>query len=172
VRLTLMRHAMAAVHGPWSDVDRPLTPDGEEQAHQAARGLRCLELDLQKIQCSPANRCRTTARIVAETLGFRPQDVEVVESLSLSTSLSQLIENLAAQEAKSSLLWVGHQPVLERFASILLLGDAPLPLQLLPASCLGLYCSFRDAQPHASLLWMMRSHELGLLRCPESDGAS
>lgn len=162
---------MAAVHGPWSDADRPLTPEGAEQAHAAARGLRCLELDLHTIQCSPATRCRQTAHLVAETLGLRAQDVEVVEALSLTTSAAQLLDALSRQEAKASVLWVGHQPVLERFVSFLLLGEVALPLQMLPASCLGLHCTFRDAQAVASLLWMMRSHELGMLRCAENDGA-
>jgi phosphohistidine phosphatase SixA len=159
---------MAAVQGPWSDADRPLTAEGEEQAHAAARGLACLELDLQVIQCSPALRCRHTAQIVAQTLGFPEQAIEVVEALSLTTSMATLQGSLPQAESPKSVLWVGHQPVLERFAARLLWAGAALPLQIHPAACMGLHCRFRDATPHATLLWFMRSHELGLLRCREN----
>ncbi len=165
VRLILMRHAMAAVHGSWSDTDRPLTAGGEEQAQQSANGLACLDLKVAKILSSPATRCRSTADIVANTLRVPAADLQIVDGLSLGTSLSNAVELLQLGGKQGTVLLVGHQPVLERLASTLLLGDVELPLQMTPASCIVLHCNLRQVQPAAVLLWFMRSYELGMLRC-------
>jgi phosphohistidine phosphatase len=163
MRLFLMRHALAALSGPWSDADRPLTPDGERQAVESAQGLACLQLGVQHIQCSPAERCRRTAEIVAEELGLSADQVTVSDALSIGTSLPRTLHELRGRK-EANLLWVGHQPVLERLTSRLLLGEAVLPFQLLPAACLGMHCRFRNEEVRASLLWFLRSDELSLLR--------
>lgn len=170
MRLLLMRHALAAVSGPWSDADRPLTAEGEIQAEESAQGLGCLDLGIERIQCSPARRCRHTAEIVAAGLGVAPDRVEITESLAIGTSLPRVVQQLHGS-ADRTLLWVGHQPVLEQLASLLLLGEGVLPLHLLPAACLGLHCRFRNGEPRASLLWFLRNDELALLRPPGSPRA-
>jgi len=172
VRLILMRHAMAAIRGPWSDADRPLTADGEEQAQQSANGLACLDVNVEKILCSPAVRCRSTAEIVAKTLGVSPANQTIVDALSLGTSLAQVVDLLQLSGKRGTVLWVGHQPVLERLTSTLLLGEAELPLQLTPAACIGLHCNLRQPQASAVLLWFLRSHELGMLRCEPTEPGS
>ena len=162
--LILMRHAMAAIRGPWSDADRPLTADGEVQARQSANGLACMDLQVAKIFCSPAVRCRSTADVVAARLGIAAANFQVTGALSLGTSLANVGDLLQMGGKRGTILWVGHQPVLERFASTLLLGDGDLPLQLTPAAGLGLHVDLRQDPPVAVLLWFMRSHELGMLR--------
>jgi phosphohistidine phosphatase len=162
-----MRHALAALSGPWADADRPLTAEGEQQAREAARGLACLQLGVQRIQSSPAERCHHTAQIVAETLALPADQVDVSEALSIGTTLPRVVQELR-HRTEDTVLWVGHQPVLEQLTSLLLLGEGVLPLQLLPAACLGIHCRFRDGEPHASLLWFLRSDELALMRPPDA----
>ena len=169
VRLILMRHAMAAMRGPWADADRPLTSDGEEQAQQSATGLACLDLQVSNILCSPATRCRSTADIVASTLGIASGNFRATDALSLGTTLANVVDLLQMGDTGATVLWVGHQPVLERFAATLLFSEGEFPMHLTPAACLGLHCNLRDPPPAAVLLWFMRSHELGMLRCDSSN---
>ena len=70
VQLYIMRHGIALPHGTpgMSDDDRPLTPEGEQRVRQIARGLKELDLKLERIVTSPLPRAFRTAEIVASVL--------------------------------------------------------------------------------------------------------
>ena len=78
--LYILRHGIAVEPGTPGipDDERPLTPKGEKRMRQIARGLRKLDLKLDRIVTSPLPRARATAEIVADVLDARdrPGDLE------------------------------------------------------------------------------------------------
>ena len=104
--LILWRHAEAL---DWvlgcDDMQRGLTPQGEKQA---ARMADWLDRQLPKgarIWVSPARRAEQTAQALGRKYKLRP-------ALAPGASASQLLELVQWRDANTTVLVVGHQPML------------------------------------------------------------
>lgn len=104
--LILWRHAEAL---DWvlgcDDMQRGLTPQGEKQA---ARMADWLDRQLPKgarIWVSPARRAEQTAQALGRKYKLRPE-------LAPGASASQLLELVQRPDANTTVLVVGHQPML------------------------------------------------------------
>jgi len=125
VYLYLVRHAVAHKRDPelWpDDVDRPLTPEGEEEFGGAARGLGRIVPEVETLLSSPYERAWRTAEILAEQAGWpEPQRFPALEP---DTPPEKVVLALETHTGKSSIALVGHRPCLHELAVYLLTGDA------------------------------------------------
>jgi phosphohistidine phosphatase len=104
--LVLWRHAEAEDAAPaGDDLARELTRRGLEQAERSAQWLaRHLPRDA-RILCSPARRCRQTAKALGRSCQVAPE-------LSPGGSADELLRAAGWPDAGSTVLVVGHQPTL------------------------------------------------------------
>lgn len=118
-RLYLLRHGIAVPHGApdIADDERPLTAKGEKRARQAARGLRRLGIQLERIVTSPLPRAFKTARITAEVLGLN-ESLEASEELRAEHS-AESIRDWLKTRADECLMIVGHNPAFEELTALL-----------------------------------------------------
>lgn len=115
--LFLARHGKAEVGV--DDATRRLSAEGEMAVQGLAEQLARLDAPPLSIEHSPLVRARETAEIVSKRLG-----VPIVESSDLlpDSDVHEVRERLHA-EGPESVMLVGHNPFMERFAALLLLED-------------------------------------------------
>ncbi len=118
-----MRHGVAVEREEWNgdDFHRPLTPKGHDKTREAARGLASLCPPPTLIATSPKVRALQTAELVCGAWKKSPP-LEIWPELA-EDDFETLLTKLRALEA-STIVLVGHEPNLSRFASLLLTGDA------------------------------------------------
>ena len=121
--LTLVRHAKSS----WQDSsvpdrERPLNRRGEHDAPLMGQRLITAGIRPSLIICSPAVRAWSTAKILAQEIGYPIEFLQRENGLYLA-SLEQLLDVLVAQDAEfNNLLLVGHNPGLTAFANYLVPG--------------------------------------------------
>ncbi len=124
IELYIVRHGIAVDHGAPDipDDDRPLTPKGEKRMRQIARGLRRLDLTLDRIVTSPLPRARATAEIVAEELDAEDM-LETADILRAGTDAATIMQWLR-ERTEDRLMIVGHNPALSDLITLLVLGSS------------------------------------------------
>ena len=118
--LTLVRHAKSS----WkdrtlTDRERPLNKRGKNDA--PVMGKRIAEAGIRPslIVSSPAVRAWTTAKVVAEAIGYPLEFLQREDALYLA-SLDNWLDVVAAQDdGFNSLMLFGHNPGLTDFANFL-----------------------------------------------------
>lgn len=120
--LYIVRHGIAAPPGTPGipDVERLLTAKGEKRIRQVARGLRKLDLKLDRIVTSPLPRARATAEIIADVLDSR-KFLEISNVLQTGSSAAT-VERWLRERTDDRLMIVGHNPTLSDLLSLLVLG--------------------------------------------------
>jgi phosphohistidine phosphatase len=108
-----MRHAKSSWgDGSLADFDRPLNERGLKTAPLVGRFMRKQKLRPGLVVCSPAERARQTATLVAEAAGLLAPlrfDERIYEATS-----ARLVEVVSqVEEGVEELLLVGHNPGLE-----------------------------------------------------------
>lgn len=117
-KLILVRHAKAS-HGGMRDRSRPLASAGIDQARRVAVAIGdLLDGQVPIVVSSPAVRARTTATIIAETVG-----APVQEFSELYVGDEDDVVRLATQFASASTIIVGHSPIIPIAASLIAAGD-------------------------------------------------
>ena len=118
--LTLVRHAKSSWNDPTlTDRQRPLNTRGERDAPKMGKRIVNHGIRPSLIISSPAARAWTTARIIAQEIGYPAEFLQREDSLYLA-SLDDLLAVVAAQDnGFNSLLVVAHNPGLTEFANFL-----------------------------------------------------
>src|SRR5689334_8409983 len=107
MKLYLLRHGIAADHGPdGTDTSRPLTSEGMEKVRRAARGMERLGMKVDVLLASPLVRARQTAEIVAREFKLH---VQSADELAPGCDADRLLE-LLRQCATERVMVVGHEP--------------------------------------------------------------
>jgi phosphohistidine phosphatase len=124
----LLRHGIAVSHGTPDipDDERPLTPEGEKRMRQVARGLKRLDLKLDRIVTSPLPRALKTAQIVAEVLGMEDL-LETNDALRAGRDASS-IRDWVHTRPEQSLMLVGHNPAFNELVGLLVTGEPGVPI--------------------------------------------
>jgi len=124
--LYILRHGIAVEPGTAGipDDERLLTKKGEKRMRQIARGLRLLDLKLERIVTSPLPRARATAEIVADELDAR--ELLEVSNVLQTGAAAATIQRYLRDRAEDRIMIVGHNPTLSDLVSLLVLG-APQP---------------------------------------------
>lgn len=121
--LTLVRHAKSS----WkdtslSDRDRPLNKRGKRDAPEMGRRIVAAGIRPSLIVSSPAVRAWTTARIIADEIGYPREFLQRDNGLYLAT-VNGILDVIVAQDVGfSSLMLVGHNPGFTDFANYLVPG--------------------------------------------------
>jgi phosphohistidine phosphatase len=125
--LYILRHGIAVDPGTpgIADDDRPLTPKGRKRMREIARGLRRLDLRLDRILTSPLPRASATAEIVADALGARDR-LEVADVLRAGAG-APAIRDWLRQRTEGRLMIVGHDPALTDLIALLVCGGGDSP---------------------------------------------
>lgn len=118
--LTIVRHAKSSWKNPGlSDRDRPLSGRGKRNAPEMGRRMRKHGIRPSLIISSPAKRAWSTAKIVAEEIGYPREFLQREDGLYLA-SLDDLLDVIVAQdEGFNSLMLVGHNPGLTDLVNFL-----------------------------------------------------
>jgi phosphohistidine phosphatase len=127
----LVRHAFAAHadHSRWpDDSKRPLTEDGIRRFELAARGLRRLVADVDRVLSSGYARAWQTAELLHEHAGWpAPEECEALEAERPASAALPVLRD----HDGGSVALVGHEPYLSSLASILCAGgEDTLQLEL------------------------------------------
>jgi phosphohistidine phosphatase len=119
ITLVLVRHARAAPRG-WRrpDDERPLTPEGHEQATRTGEIVRGLVPPDVKVLCSPKQRARETAEIIASALEPAAQP-EPRDCLHGDREPDEILRALSRIRS-DCLVLVGHEPDMGRLLARLL----------------------------------------------------
>ncbi|MDE2370838.1 MAG: phosphohistidine phosphatase SixA [Burkholderiales bacterium] len=115
--LILWRHAEALeAREDIDDMNRPLTPKGERQAHRIANWLNRQLPSSARVMASPARRAQQTADALE-------RKVKTVVALAPDGTVEGLLHAVRWPEAREPVLVVGHQPTLGLAAAYLLSGQ-------------------------------------------------
>lgn len=121
--LTLVRHAKSS----WKDTsladrERPLNKRGKRDAPEMGRRIAAAGIRPSLIVSSPAVRAWTTARVVADAIGYPREFLQRDNNLYLGTVNSILDVIVAQDNGFNSLMLVGHNPGFTDFANYLVPG--------------------------------------------------
>jgi phosphohistidine phosphatase len=121
--LTLVRHAKSS----WKDTsladrDRPLNKRGNRDAPEMGRRIAAAGIRPSLIVSSPAVRAWTTAKIIANEIGYPAEFLQRDSALYLA-SVDGILDVIAAQDVGfNNLMLVGHNPGFTDFANFLVPG--------------------------------------------------
>ena len=121
--LTLVRHAKSS----WkdtslSDRDRPLNKRGKRDAPEMGRRIADAGIRPSLIVSSPAVRAWTTAKIIANQIGY-PREFLQRDSALYLASVNGILDVIVSQDAGfNNLMLVGHNPGFTDFANYLVPG--------------------------------------------------
>ncbi len=109
--LYLVRHAKSSwKHPDLSDFERPLNNRGRNDIPRISKKLQDMNIFPDIIISSPANRAATTARKIAEILGYPLGDIQY-NDLIYEASVQVLYKIISTlEENYSSVMLVGHNP--------------------------------------------------------------
>jgi len=109
--LFLVRHAKSSWDDPsLSDFDRPLNDRGLYDAPLIANELKKRSVKPDLLISSPANRAKTTAKIIAKTLGVK--DIDFKDSIYESSDFNLMMIIKELDDNIKSAMIVGHNPAL------------------------------------------------------------
>ncbi len=119
-QLILIRHAKSSWNQPnLSDFDRPLNERGERDA--PVMGKRLLERGIRPnaLVSSPAKRAFSTACVIAEALGFPPQQIRTEPRIYEATVGTLLAIIQALENRHQQVLLFGHNPSMSELSRYL-----------------------------------------------------
>ncbi len=125
--LLILRHAKSSWdHPDLADIDRPLNKRGLRDAPRIGRWMKEQKLIPDVIASSPAERAKTTARLVAEACGYKHTIKQVADFYGGGPeAYVHWLQGLP--EDNRIVLVVGHNPDLETLLNILTGEVAALP---------------------------------------------
>jgi phosphohistidine phosphatase SixA len=119
--LILLRHAEAVpIEGSGSDLHRPLSARGEQEAQAAGLWLMSHRLRPEQVLCSPSLRTSETARLALAAMDGAP--VPHIEQDIYDASPGELLALLDQQGDAGTMMLVGHNPGIERLVALLVEG--------------------------------------------------
>jgi phosphohistidine phosphatase len=117
MQLFLIRHAIAQdPQEGLSDALRALTETGKSKFRQTAKGLKKMDIDIGTVMHSPWLRAVETAQVLEDVLRV---DIQPADFLAMPPQL-EVFSGLPVCE---SMAWVGHQPWMSEWASLLITGS-------------------------------------------------
>jgi phosphohistidine phosphatase len=122
--LFLLRHAKSSWEDPeLKDFERPLSARGLKDVPVMASRFKEKENSVDCIICSPANRAKSTAQIMAKNIGFPLDDmISNPELYFAGTGMFLKAASLVDESCESAML-IGHNPAITEFANTMANAD-------------------------------------------------
>jgi phosphohistidine phosphatase len=118
--LYLLRHAKSSWDDPeLKDFERPLADRGRRDVPVMASRFQQRGSKLDCIICSPAARAKTTAKLMAEELGFDADEVASNPELYFAGAGMFLKAARLVDDHFESAMLVGHNPAITEFANLM-----------------------------------------------------
>jgi len=119
-RLYLIRHAKSSWNNPdLHDFDRPLNGRGKKDAPVMGKRLAKRNEQPDLIISSSAVRAKKTALEIAESLGYKKNNIQWLDELYHASPLDMLKQLHDVAEGVESVFLVGHNPGLTELANLL-----------------------------------------------------
>lgn len=158
--LYILRHGIAEEFShSGHDRDRVLTAEGIEKTAASGRALRKLDVEFDGIFSSPFARAWQTAEIIADELDCKSL-LQPVDDLAADSTAAIALKKLGVLSQKhSSVLVVGHEPILSEMISLLLTGSSCLSVTMKKGGLCKLSC-VRPQPGAARLEWLFTAKHL------------
>jgi len=158
--LLLLRHAKAENDAPGlTDLERALNERGEKEARSIGTFIKQQNLKLDLVLCSTAVRARQTAELVlaaAQLTASVLYDRRIYEASP--EGLSEVITEV--EDGMSTVLLVGHNPVMEEFLKALTGQTEPMTTGTLVKIDFDTDAWSGVVQDQGSLVWIQRPQAL------------
>jgi len=158
--LLLLRHAKAENDAPGlTDLERALNERGEKEARSIGTFIKQQNLKLDLVLCSTAVRARQTAELVlaaAQLTASVLYDRRIYEASP--EGLSEVITEV--EDGMSTVLLVGHNPVMEEFLRALTDQTEPMTTGTLVKIDFDTDAWSGVVQDQGSLVWIQRPQAL------------
>ena len=118
MELYLMQHGQALSEE--QDTQRHLSPEGKAQIKRTAIALKKMSVSFDLIISRPKARTRESAEIVADTLSYSLNEIEITDTLNPNSSPEDFIDYLAGFKDRERVFIAGHLPSLHNIALWLL----------------------------------------------------
>lgn len=156
----ILRHGKAEVNVPGgSDADRQLTKKGRDEILAAAHWIAAQELRFDLIAASPLARAQETAAIVADVLGVA-EKMRTWKALAPGGSPDTVCREIGRHPVGSSILLVGHEPLLSSLISRIIAGDTQAGIVMTK----GALAKIRDysyaERPSGELHWLITAKQM------------
>lgn len=152
-----MRHGVAFSRDAsrWPDDDeRPLTPEGEKEFREVARGLGRVVPQVDALLGSPLVRAWQTAEILTGFAGW--PDPKAFPALAPEVPPSELTQALQVYAQSEAVAVVGHRPGLHELAAYLLTGDVEgMEIRIKKGGALRITFDDAPGPGEGSLRWLL-----------------
>ncbi len=160
MKLVLLRHGPAGDKKAWTasgkpDAERPLTAKGRRKTELAAAGVRRVVGKVDRVVSSPLKRAAQTAELAAAELELK--STESFDELSPGASPERLLRRLTSLPSSQTVVLVGHEPDLSRFAAALIGGGR---LELKKAGACQIAFHGKPAKSEGALSWLLAPRQL------------
>ena len=119
--LILLRHAEAVpIETDGDDMQRPLSPRGEQEAQAAGLWLATHGLKPERVLCSPSRRTDETTRLALAAIDSAPVPQTADEIYDASPG--ELLALLDQHGDAGTVMLVGHNPGIEQLVALLVEG--------------------------------------------------
>ena len=160
----LMRHGIAVESEEWDGAKegRPLTKKGKTRVRQAAAGLAALAYKPTRLFSSPFLRAYDTARLVRAEV-CPPLRIETRHELAGGASAGLILSFLRSIHPESTVICVGHEPLLGELAGILLCGQSISGLSFKKAGAALIHLPEGPKPGQGILRWWLHPRQLRAL---------
>jgi phosphohistidine phosphatase len=160
VDIYILRHGKAEVNAPGgSDADRQLTKKGRDEILAVAHWMKGQDLHFDLIATSPLARAQETAAIVADVTGAA-EKMRTWKVLAPGGDPDTVSRELGRHPGGSSILLVGHEPLLSSLISRIIAGDTQAGI----AMTKGALAKIRDysyaERPSGELHWLLTAKQM------------
>lgn len=110
-QLVIVRHAKSVPYGYDEDFHRDLRKRGESDSILVSGKLKKENYIPDLIISSPALRAKRTAKIFADTFGYAPENIQIIEDLYEGVSTQEFIKMIKELPDENNIVYVfGHNP--------------------------------------------------------------
>lgn len=162
--LFFLRHAKAYDRSPKFRPDsiRPLAPEGEEEMHKVACGIKRLDIEFDLILTSPYVRAARTAEIFHDIV--KCGKLQTTESMVPDADPAAIVREIEERYPKAeSIVIVGHEPHMSTLMSLLLSGRTDMSIDFKKAGFAKFCIDELKAGKCACLKWLMTPKQLSRL---------
>jgi len=160
----LMRHGIAVDAEEWdgAEEDRPLTKKGKARVRHAAAGLATLNCKPTHLVSSPFVRAYDTAKLVRAEV-CPALTIERRHELAAGASPKQVLSFLRSLPSASTVICVGHEPLLGEVAGMLLSGGSVPSLSFKKAGAALIHLPDGPKPSQGILRWWLQPKRLRIL---------